>query len=304
MDRSAVLAAGSSERALSAAVKAGLLLVVGRGKYVPREAVAERKDAAAVLYRAKCFAAATGPRAMVLSHESAAAVHGLALLYPDNSRVHMTNGQPDGGYNQVRRAVHAGVLADDEIAEVDGVLVTSVVRTVVDLALAAGHFAQALTAFDVGLASRIVLEDRAALRDEMARALASSRRGVALARRALSFADGGAESPGESWSRAQIIDAGLPVPDLQVRYRLRSGRTAFCDFGTRGKFVGEFDGLVKYRREMRHGESPEEVVIREKIREDELRDLGLNVARWVWEDLRTGRVVSIVRSHYEDVGIL
>ncbi|MCF8610720.1 hypothetical protein L5G28_11205 [Gordonia sp. HY285] len=270
---------------------------------MPQTSLIGRADATAVLYRARCLAAATGPHAMVLSHESAAAVHGFALLYPDRAHVHMTNGRPGGGYTQERRIVHTGVLADDDITEVDGVLVTSMRRTAVDLALAAKHFAQALTAFDVGLAKSPPAGDDEC-RDEMARALASSRRGVALARRALSFADGRAESPGESWSRAHIIYAGLPIPDLQVRYRLRSGRTAFCDFGTMGRFVGEFDGLVKYRRDMRNGEEPEDVVIREKIREDELRDLGLDVARWTWDDLRTGRVVSIVRKHDEDAGII
>lgn len=100
-----------------------------------------------------------------------------------------------------------------------------------------------------------------------------------------------------------MIDGELRVPDLQVEYRLRSGRTAFCDFGTMDRFVGEFDGLIKYRRGIRGDENPEDVVIREKIREDELRDLGLDVARWTWEDLRARRVASIVAAHYERLGI-
>ncbi|MEJ9077160.1 hypothetical protein WKY82_01955 [Gordonia malaquae] len=54
---------------------------------------------------------------------------------------------------------------------------------------------------------------------------------------------------------------------------------------------------------MRDGEDPEDVVIREKIREDELRDLGLDVARWIWSDLTAHRVTSIVRAHYSRLGI-
>lgn len=49
----------------------------------------------------------------------------------------------------------------------------------------------------------------------MARALHGPRPGVRPARRALAVADPGSESVGESWSRAQIIDAGLPGPLVQ-----------------------------------------------------------------------------------------
>jgi very-short-patch-repair endonuclease len=52
------------------------------------------------------------------------------------------------------------------------------------------------------------------------------------------------------------------------------------------KVVGEFDGKLKYGRELREGEDPGEAVFREKIREDRLRELGYIVVRWVWDDLR------------------
>jgi len=100
-----------------------------------------------------------------------------------------------------------------------------------------------------------------------------------------------------------MIDGGLPIPDLQVEYVLRDGSIARCDFGIDDIFVGEFDGLVKYRRDMRGGESPEDVVIREKIREDGLRDLDLDVRRWVWDDLRYNRLVPMLRRRYEVLGI-
>jgi len=51
--------------------------------------------------------------------------------------------------------------------------------------------------------------------------------------------------------------------------------------------LDEFDGLVKYRdAAMRGGLTPEEVVIREKIREDRLRALPevRGVVRTVWAD--------------------
>ena len=180
--------------------------------------------------------------------------------------------------------------------EWNGILVTSVERTCVDLAAARANLPQALTAFDTALRAEADPET-------IERHLAVSRRGVAMARRAFALADARAESPGESWSRALMIDAGLPLPDLQVEYILDSGRRAICDFGLDGVFVGEFDGLIKYMREIRRGESPEQVVIREKIREDGLRDLGLDVGRWIWEDLRNGRMIAKLKARYDRLGI-
>ena len=43
--------------------------------------------------------------------------------------------------------------------------------------------------------------------------------------------------------------------------------------------------MVKYRKPLRPGQPPEEVVIAEKRREDLLRSLGYTVVRFVWSDL-------------------
>jgi hypothetical protein len=55
--------------------------------------------------------------------------------------------------------------------------------------------------------------------------------------------------------------------------------------------LGEFDGRVKYGRLLKPGQSIEEVVYREKLREDALRDLGWRVIRWTWVDLYPGDVL-------------
>ncbi|KAA0918984.1 hypothetical protein [Dietzia sp. ANT_WB102] len=49
--------------------------------------------------------------------------------------------------------------------------------------------------------------------------------------------------------------------------------------------AGEFDGRIKYSGRAVDGADPGEVVWREKLREDRLRDLGVVVIRWVWNDL-------------------
>ena len=102
--------------------------------------------------------------------------------------------------------------------------------------------------------------------------------------------DGRSESVGESRSRVLIHRLGFPAPDLQrVIVDEQGRRIGRVDFLFENEStIGEFDGLGKYRREdQRKGESAEEVVIREKLREDELRSTGKAVARWTWEHLDT-----------------
>ncbi len=81
------------------------------------------------------------------------------------------------------------------------------------------------------------------------------------------------------------------MPSLQHRFPRRGGGWWFVDFyWEQFNLVGEFDGLGKYRRaEWRNGRSAEQVVIDEKLREDELRALGPRVVRWGWDIARSPR---------------
>lgn len=64
------------------------------------------------------------------------------------------------------------------------------------------------------------------------------------------------------------------------------GFTGRCDFGWREHgVVGEFDGKIKYQRDGYGGLHPEQVVWREKLREDRMRATGLGMVRWTTVDL-------------------
>ncbi|MDT7681251.1 MAG: hypothetical protein QOG57_1561, partial [Pseudonocardiales bacterium] len=54
----------------------------------------------------------------------------------------------------------------------------------------------------------------------------------------------------------------------------------------------EFDGRIKYGRLLRPGQAPGDAVFEEKRREDALRDHGLRVVRWCWDDLDTFAAVA------------
>lgn len=98
----------------------------------------------------------------------------------------------------------------------------------------------------------------------------------------------------------------LPVPVLQRRFFDEDGQfVARPDYEWEGRLAGEFDGLVKYGGgSMTPGQAPSDVVIAEKIREDRLRQMGVEVVRWVWADLQAGRLPGILRRALGRAGLI
>ncbi|WP_139283220.1 hypothetical protein [Raineyella antarctica] len=221
----------------------------------------------------------------VLSHVSAAVWRGLDVPWAMiDDRVHVTRGIAGGSIRE-RLATHTGQVPDDQWTVIDGLRVTTVARTVVDLA----RVSEVKPA--VALADRVLRQDGAdASRTEMQRILGQSkgRRGVGQARWVVGFADPRAESGGESVSRVVLESLGVPTPELQFEVRtVRGALIGRTDFAwPRHRTLGEFDGRVKYRRlPAANGEDPGEVVFREKRREDRLRAAGWEVVRWTWDEL-------------------
>lgn len=83
-----------------------------------------------------------------------------------------------------------------------------------------------------------------------------------------------------------IHDLGLPAPTLQFGVRDAHGLAGTSDFAwPEFRLLGEFDGKVKYTRGMaRPGENVEDIVVREKLREDRMRATGRGMVRWLWSD--------------------
>ncbi|BDZ45060.1 hypothetical protein GCM10025866_09690 [Naasia aerilata] len=164
---------------------------------------------------------------------------------------------------------------------------TSPARTALDLALSRS-FAEAVVVADAVFARYPGARDDFG---ELLRMLGPGTRGIRRAARVLDFADPRSESVGESWSRVLIHELGFQAPELQSTVYLGSRRVGVVDFEwVEQRIVGEFDGEVKYRRrEYRQGRTPEQVVIDEKNRENDLRRAARSVARWTWDDLRDRR---------------
>lgn len=218
--------------------------------------------------------------AAIVSHQSAAVLYGLPLWRPSLDRVHVTRDRRNGGRIKDRLIVHCASL-DRRVAEIDGYLVTTPARTVLDVARTL-PFEQSVIIGDAAV--RRFGIDAEELEAELE--FGKRRRGTAAARRVVAFLDGRSESVGESRSRVMILRTGLAAAFLSQGVVSGPdgrfvGRTDFYA----GALLGEFDGRIKYGRLLEPGQDAGDAVFAEKLREDALRDLGYQVARWTWGDL-------------------
>ncbi|MGY1680307.1 type IV toxin-antitoxin system AbiEi family antitoxin domain-containing protein [Geodermatophilus sp. SYSU D01176] len=277
--RRAALRNGWSDAELTRQLRRGGLARLRPGAYVP--AVAPDGEA----QRHRLLVAATLDalrRPAVVSHQSAAVLLGMPLWGVDLRRVHVTRRPPASSEVGRHLRCHVARLTDEEVVAVDGVPVTSPVRTALDLARTLA-VEPAVVALDAALRLRLVHRPELDRRLEGVVGTPGSR----AAARAVGFADGRSESVGESRSRLLLHRLGLAPSTLQLAVRSAGGRLlGRADFGwEEARVVGEFDGRVKYGRLLRPGQEPGDVVFEEKRREDAFRDEDWGVVRWTWADL-------------------
>ena len=273
------VATGWSDGELSRLVRAGELSRLRRGAYVDSVLPAEP----AALHRLLVRATMAGlRRPAVVSHQSAAVLHGLPLWDVPLDRVHVTRRPRAWNDSSAVLCCHVAQLRDDEVVEMDGLQVTDPVRTALDLARSLPLEA-AVVALDAAL-------HLGALSHELLRGRLfdiAGTPGSRTAARAVTAADGRSESVGESRSRVILYRWKLPPSDLQLEIRSPSGvLVARSDFVWEAdRLVGEFDGRIKYGRLLRPGQDAGDAVRDEKRREDAVRDENWGVVRWVWADL-------------------
>lgn len=266
---------GLTANEIRAKVRAGELTRVRRGVYDE----VDELDAAGTHLR---LVRATTPAAHetnVVSHSSAALLHGLPVPLHHLGRVWMTRRSTGHGRSTRLVTVKNTAIDDDEVMQVDGLSVTTPSRTVSDLARTQ-PFEWGVIICDAALRLGIPEDD---IRASLARH--PRLRGRSRATAVLAFVDRRSESPAESMSRVSMSKAGIPAPELQLEIFNDSG-----EFVARPDFtwpelglVGEVDGKLKYGQLLRPGQSAEAAIMAEKKREEMVRQQGFWVVRWDWE---------------------
>jgi hypothetical protein len=279
--RAGLLAAGVTDDEVRRLRRSGELVAVDRGAYLdPTDPRLRRPEERHVLQMAAALSRLA--KDAVVSHQSAAVLYGLPVWNMPLSRVHVTRAKRSGALRTGRLHVHTAPLDADEIVLVGEVAVTSVQRTLVDLARTLA-FEEAVAVLDAALHKHLVT------RAELAAALERTARwkGAPKARRAVDFADPRPMSVGESRSRVAMARIGVVTPVLQWKVVGPGGIVlGTADFGWPDHgYAGEFDGFVKYGRLLRPGQVPADVVFAEKRREDGMRTVLRGLARWVWDEI-------------------
>lgn len=282
LHRSDLLDLGESDTAIRSAVRSGLLTRIRVGTYAFTDTFTALDPTARHLVLARSVADKFPSGAVALSHHSAAAAHGLALYDVDLSVVHLTRldhgaGRSESGVHHHRRVDGEAVVADDG-------------RLCVTPSVAAWQVAcstssrGALVVMDSGLNLGLVGVDQ--LTDTAGRF--THWHGARLARLVIRLTDPGAESAAETLYRYVCIEHHLPRPVTQYVVTNADGEfVARTDLGFPDYcHVAEMDGVAKYIRHLHPNETPADVVVREKIREDLIREQQLGVSRALYRDVQ------------------
>jgi len=256
------VALGIGEHRLKSAVDNGEIVRVLRGVYV-------RDDIElSALVRAQAAALVISPHAVVCDR-TAAWVHGvdtfryaeLDIVPPLETfvlRGHRATDRPecDGGSRDLRPS---------DWTIIGGVRVTTPIRTALDLGCKLSRRG-AVAAMDALMRQHAFTV--ADLRRELPRYF--RRRGVIQLRQLVPLVDGRAESAGESWTRLEIVDHGLPVPEPQWWIDVDGRPTYRLDLAyPRARVVVEYDG------EEFHTSADDQE--RDRMRREWLRDHGWTV---------------------------
>jgi hypothetical protein len=294
MTSAELMAVGLSAAQIRRLVRQGVLLHVGYGAYA-RAAVAGQVASDRVGEQTLLLAsvlAVAGPGA-VGSHHSAAAIHGLDLLgrhSPEVVAVTRAPGVSRTGRPSVR--LHVAALPCGHVTVRSGVRITSVARTVVDLARTSSFPAGVVVADSA-------LRGKQVSKDELRAVVADCVRwpGIRQANLVVEFSDGLSESALESISRVAFRDHGIPAPELQVPVGGDNGVVGRADFlWRRYGTIGEADGAIKYANTSR--------AISQLRRDAALRAAGFQVVHFTWPEIvkTPGQVAASIREAFRRGG--
>jgi len=262
----------------------GLLRREFRGVYVDARVPDSRRGRLRALHLVT-------PDNAVICDETAAWVMGLDVFAP-GMRHDFTPAMVlrHGGSRIVRPGSRGrqAILPAEDVQFVDGLHVTTPVRTVSDL-LRTMYRPYALAAADAFAGAGLVDADQVA--DYVARL--KGYRGIVQARSLAALIDPRMQSPGESWQRLRMLDAGFPPPHPQFEIVDDFGRSYYIDLPYPDLLIGsEYDGR-EFHTDTDHAEH-----------DGDRRDYLSDVFGWRWVIGRRARIFGPDTSFEDELGEL
>jgi Transcriptional regulator, AbiEi antitoxin/Protein of unknown function (DUF559) len=235
--------------------------------------------------RIRAAVSAAGPSACAVLG-TAVELHGPAgLRRSDRIHVNVPGALPRHQRADRDVVVHQLVLGPADVVTVDGIPVTTVLRTLADVILRVGRF-EAVSVLDSALNRKLLTEDEFPTLPM----LMHGRTGAVRARPWLGEVDGRARSPLETRTRLRCVDGGVP-PD-QVGYLVRDEYgyiLAEADMAwLTARVIAEADGIGPH--------SQPEAVFTDRHRQNVLANAGWLVLRFTWADtLRPDPIPTVIR---------
>ena len=219
---------------------------------------------------------ATGPHAVV-SFETAAALHWLTGF--PRGRIVLTTPHGDHHWHGLCEVRQRTDLSTDHVVVIQGLRVTTVVRTLFDLCATAGSQRLALAVEDAHITGQCRLEVLQAFFDELRR---PGKRGMKKLGRILAERGPGYVPP-QSWLQRRLVNVlcagGLPKPRLEVQLPWRTERESRTD-------ALYDDTLILMEADGRRWHTRVDQMAEDRRRDREAQNHGYRPYRFVYEELR------------------
>lgn len=288
--RREALAVGYDDRTIYANLRRGLWVRIRMGAYIDAAVWAGLDEVGRHRVTARAVLKTAHPSA-VLTHVSAVVEHGAPVWDVALTEIHLTRTDGRPGRREAGVVHHRGGLDETDVQVANGIPVSRAGRSALELTTMAG--------VESSLVSINWLLGRSATtKPELEHLLEAFRHWPGSLRSDLvvRLADGRCAWPGEA--RTGHLLWREHVPAAEPQYEIRDGWgnvIGIADFAwpRLGVFL-EFDGRIKYERLRREGETLDEVILREKRREELIcQRTGWVCIRITWEDL--GRPTTTAR---------
>ena len=275
---------GLSPSSLQSHIKLGLVRREFRNVYVD----ARVPDSRSGRLRAIKMVA---PQNAVVCDETAAWVRGLDVFAPGRRHDFQPALVARHGVGRVRHRgsrARQAIIRSEDIEYVEGVHVTTPVRTVSDL-LRKLYRPYALAAADAFAHAGMVEVD--AVVEHVARL--KGYRGIVQARSLAVLIEPRTQSPGESWQRLRMLDAGFPPPEPQFEVVDDFGRSFFIDLPYPERLIAsEYDG------------SEFHTAVPHRMKDHDRRDYLTQMYGWRWVIGTRPRIFGSDTSFEDELGEL
>jgi Protein of unknown function (DUF559) len=190
--------------------------------------------------------------------------------------------------------LHSAAIPDGHRTLVSRVPVTTVARTVVDLA-------RTTSVREGVVVADSALRGKQTTKRELYEVIdaCAGWPGIARARRVVDFGDGLAESAFESIARVAFHDGGLPPPELQAHVGGDGRVIARVDFYWRSySTIAEADGAAKYS-------TGAGVAMKQLQRDADLRAAGFQVVHFTWKEFQISpdQVIQSIKAAFAEAAL-